>query len=157
MRSLHLVLLPLVAMIATTEACPLQGYWKSNEKLTIESFRKSLNPTEKQKKLFENKFFGKLFVHIDCSEFTSVMDGWSETVPYAVVSSSNESVVVHYKSTGEVSQEIDIEAKIEGECYSLPINGGQFREYFCPVSKEAYNNAFNSRAVPDGPPKSSAN
>ncbi len=117
--------------------CPLEGYWKSDEEKTLASFRQAKDVTAKQKEIFENKFFGKLYMHIECKRFTSVMEDWVETSKYDLVSSSDKFVTIRY--TSEIEGEVVREATIEGNCYSLEINGGQFKEYFCPVSVEAYN------------------
>jgi hypothetical protein len=131
-------------------ACPLEGYWKSDEQKTLDSFRKAEDATDKQKDLFENGFFGKLYIHYECTKFTSAMDGALETRSYELISSNNNTVTVKYGD--EIKGEVVREIQIEGECYSLPVNEGQFREYFCPISKEAYNRAIKSmrRAAPDG-------
>lgn len=120
-------------------SCPLEGYWKSDEGKTLSSFRQAKNATPKQKELFKNNFFGKLYMHIECKKFTSVMDGWIETTTYDLVSSSSKSVTIRYSS--ELEGEVVREATIDGDCYSLEVNGGQFEEYFCPVSEKAYNKA----------------
>lgn len=129
--------------------CPLKGYWKSDEERTLASFRQAKGVTSKQKEIFENKFFGKLYLHIECKEFTSVIEDWIETSKYDLLSSSSMSVTIRY--TSELEGEVVREATIEGNCYSLEVNGGQFKEYFCPVSAEAYNKAikFAQQAGPD--------
>ena len=78
------------------------------------------------------------------------MEDWVETSSYELVSSSDQVVIIKYNS--ELEGEVVREAAIEGECYSLLINGGQFKEYFCPVSAKAYNKAikFAQQAAPDG-------
>jgi hypothetical protein len=130
--------------------CPLEGYWKSDEEKTLASFHQAKDTTPKQKELFENNFFGKLYMHIECKKFTSVMEDWVETGKYDLVSSSDKSVTIKY--TSETEGEVVREATIEDDCYSLEINGGQFKEYFCPVSAEAYNKAikFAQQAASDG-------
>lgn len=120
--------------------CPLEGYWKSNEEKTLASFRQAKGATSKQKEIFEKNFFGKLYTHIGCSKFTSVMADWIETSNYELVSSSSKSVTIRY--TSDLEGEVVREATIEGSCYSIEINDGQFKEYFCPVSAEAYNKAI---------------
>lgn len=131
-------------------ACPLEGHWRSNEEKTLASFRQAKDATQKQRELFENDFFGKLYMHIECKKFTSVMDDWIETSKYDLVSSSSKSVTIRYNS--ELEGEVVREAIIEGDCYSLEVNGGQFKEYFCPVSAEAYNKAikYAQQTAPDG-------
>jgi len=121
-------------------ACPLEGYWKSNEEKTLASFSHAENVTEKQREFFTDNFFGKLYMHIECKKFTSVMEDWIETSNYELVSSSEKTVTIKYIS--ELEGEVVREATIESECYSLLINGGQFKEYFCPISAKAYNKAI---------------
>lgn len=131
-------------------ACPLEGYWKSDEAKTLASFHQAKDATPKQKELFENNFFGKLYMHIECRNFTFVMDNWIASSKYDLVSSSSESVTIRY--TSEFMGEVTSKATIEGDCYSIKINGGQFKEYFCPVSAKEYNKAIKlaQQAMPDG-------
>ncbi|ROS01338.1 hypothetical protein EDC56_1773 [Sinobacterium caligoides] len=150
MMKLHLLIAILLVLPLRVIGCPLEGYWKSDEEKTLASFRQAKDVTPKQMEVFENNFFGKLFMHIECRKFTSVMDDWIEISSYELVSSSSKSVIIRY--TSELEGEVVREAKIEGNCYSLEINGGQFKEYFCPVSAKAYNKAikFAQQAAPDG-------
>lgn len=121
------------------EECPLSGYWKSDEAKTLISFKAADKVTQKQKELLTNNFFGKLFVHIDCKTFTSVFEGRKETSEYIIVDASKEKVVMRYDSALKGVNEMV--ATIEGPCYSVLINDGQFREYFCPSTEQAYNKA----------------
>ncbi len=139
MKNVPLIIALYFAGNGVSNACPLEGYWKSDEPKTLESFSKAENVTPKQKEVFENNFFGKLYMHIECNQFTAVMDEWIETSEYDLVSSTGSAVTIRYHS--EIEGEVVREAKIVGSCYTLEINEGQFLEYFCPISEEAYNKA----------------
>lgn len=144
--------LPVIILALPLQAvsCPLEGYWKSDEEKTLVSFRQAKNSTSKQKKLFENNFFGKLYMHIQCKKFITVMDDWIETTQYDLLSSSSKSVTIRYSS--ELEGEVVREVTIDGDCYFLEVNGGQFKEYFCPISEKAYSKAIKSahNTAPDG-------
>ena len=150
MMKLRLLSAILLVLPLKVIGCPLEGYWKSDEEKTLASFRQAKDVTPKQKEIFENNFFGKFYMHIKCKEFTSVMDDCIETSNYELLSSSSKAVTIRY--TSDLEGEVVREATIEGNCYSLEINDGQFKEYFCPVSAEAYNKAikFAQQAAPDG-------
>lgn len=117
-------------------SCPLEGYWRSDAERTLSSFRQAQGVSEKQKELFENNFFGKLYMHIECERFTAVMEGWHEITEYERVTSSDEVVVIKFNS--EIEGEVVRKAVIEGACYSLAVNEGQFKEYFCPITKREF-------------------
>ncbi len=121
-------------------SCPLAGYWKSDEEKTLASFRQVIGATQKQKEVFENNFFGNLYIHIECEKLTSVMDDWMETKDYELVSFTDESVIISYASILEGV--VTLEATIENDCYFIDVMGGQFKEYFCPVSADAYSGAI---------------
>ena len=118
-------------------ACPLEGYWKSNEPKTLESMRRAIDLPEKARKLFENNFFGKLHAHIECNRFTTVLDGEVQSSEYEII--RLESNVYRLKSYSEILGDIEQTLRVEGACYSLEISQGKFREYFCPITVEAYN------------------
>jgi len=141
MRNTALILLLSLPGLVLAEGCPLNGYWKSNEAMTLASFGKAKNVTLKQKELFSNRFFGKLYIYTECDKFITVMDDWIETSQYKLVSAEGNSVKISYIEYPDDSSPTMKEAVFEGECYSVPVNGGQFREYFCPVTEQEYNKA----------------
>ncbi len=127
--------------------CPLEGFWKSNEAKTLASLEVASNVTEKQRELFSKDFFGKLFMQIKCSEYTAVLEDWYETTPYELISSKENVVILKYESILDEGFDV-MEATISGDCYSVPINSGQFREYLCRTTKEAYNKMLQSADSP---------
>ncbi|WP_220815882.1 hypothetical protein [Pseudomonas paralcaligenes] len=147
-RALTIVLL-LVSAHAST--CPLEGYWKSHEEKTLASFRSAKDTTAKQREILTKNFFGKLFIHIECDKFTTVMDGWMQTSSYKLLSSPETAVTIQYHS--DLEGNVMSEAVIEDKCYSAPVNSGQFKEYFCPVNAEEFNKArrFAEQAVSKSP------
>ena len=137
MKFVATIIVLIFSLNLKAEECPLEGYWKSHEAKTLESLKAAKNVSDKHKQLFENNFFGKLFMHIECDKFTAIMEDWQEVSKYTVIKASKESVTIKYNSTLEGI--VEREALITGECYSLEINNNQFREYFCPVTEKAYN------------------
>lgn len=140
----------LLVLPLTVISCPLEGYWKSDEEKTLASFRQALNATQEQKEVFEKNFFGNLYVHFECDSFTSVLDDWIETSNYELVTVADEFVVIRYTSILEGV--VTLEATMENDCYFIDVMGGQFKEYFCPVSADAYSGAIKlaQEAMKDG-------
>ena len=148
MRYIAILFFIIPQIVTANEDCPLYGYWKSNEKLTLESFAKAKDKTKKQEELFGSNFFGRLVNFIECKQFTYALEGWSETTSYELISANESEVVVkHIEFPGDDEPTI-IEAHLseDGNCYSIPINGGQFMEYFCKSDEEAYNKALQPTA-----------
>ncbi|MGX5172501.1 hypothetical protein ACUR5C_00570 [Aliikangiella sp. IMCC44653] len=137
---LRILVLMFLFVAVKVSACPLEGYWKSNEEKTLASFRQAKNSTEKQKALLSEDFFGKLYIQFECEKFTAVLEDWVETYSYALVSATDKNVTFKYSS--ELEGEVVREATIEGDCYSLSINDGQFKEYFCPITPKAFSEAI---------------
>lgn len=148
---LILIMFASVSAYASGE-CPLNGYWQSNEKMTVESLYSSKTTTQNQREILGKDFFGKLVVFIECNQFTSALDGWSETTEYEIVSIGKDQLVIRYIEFPDDIKPTDKEIQIHGNCYSIPINGGQFREYMCKSSKAAFNKQRNSDSSADAPP-----
>ena len=148
MRYLALLLLSFPYAVPAGDECPLYGYWKSNEQLTLESFASAKNKTKKQEEIFGSGFFGKLVVFIECHQFTSALEGWIETTPYELVSANESEVVIEYLEFPSDKESSIKKAYLSqnGECYSIPISGGQFMEYFCKSNVKAYNKALQPTA-----------
>lgn len=88
--------------------------------------------TEKQRELFEGDFFGALRIEYTCDQFTTYYEGESETYDYETVSVEGTRITTrHYDPLRE--KMVETVAVLEGECYSVPLEGLGFREYFCRV------------------------
>ncbi len=146
MKYLTYILIIVSFSVSAKENCPLNGYWKSNEAMTLESFSKLNNVTKKQKEILGNDFFVKMYVFIECEQFTTVMDDWKETSPSQIVSVDKDSIKVKYKEFPTDIEPTIKEVVIKDDCYSIPIKitSGQFNEFFCKTSKESYFNEINS-------------
>ena len=139
MREIVLLILLCLPGTVLAEDCPMNGYWTSNEEMTLSSFNEVKNATQKQKEIFSKDFFGKLYIHTECNKFTVIMDDWKEVSEYKLISVDGNSVKISYLEFPGDTEPTVKEAIFEGECYSVPINGGQFREYFCPITEQTYN------------------
>lgn len=125
-----LLLMSLSTLVQGQELCPLNGIWKSNERMTLDSMNTHGKVTEKQRELFENSFFGNLEIEVSCNQFTSTYEDAVWTVEYQIVEVSGNRVTTRYHDslTNEV---VEMTIIIENDCYSLPIGSLGFREYFC--------------------------
>ena len=132
-----LLLFPCIALAG--ETCPLNGYWQSDEKQTLESFYNSANKTEKQIELFSKGFFGQLVVKIECGQFISALEGWSETTPYEIIEKGNNKLTISYIELPNDEVPTKKELHLHGQCYSVTVIGGQFREFMCKSTKETFN------------------
>jgi len=88
--------------------------------------------TEKQRELFEGEFFGKLRIEITCNQFTTYFDGESETHNYETVLVEGDRITTRYYDRFK-QQTVENTVVLEGDCYSVPLEGLGFREYFCRV------------------------
>ncbi|WP_019601853.1 hypothetical protein [Teredinibacter turnerae] len=129
------VLIPIASV-----SCPLEGYWKSNEEMTLESMKKAEGLTEPQLNLFSNNFFGKLYLKIECNKFVSVYEDWIETTEYTLISFNENEVVTKYFS--DVEGEVEKTSKLEGKCYSMGVLNDKFKEYFCPIGESDFEAAI---------------
>jgi hypothetical protein len=145
MNKLVTILLLIPSLVFAGENCPLNGYWQSDEKQTLESVYGSANRTKKQIALFSNGIFVKLVVKIECGQFTSVLEGWRETSPYEIIKQGNNKLTISYIELPDDEVPTTKEIHLHGECYSVPIIGGQFREFMCKSNKETFNQALKDR------------
>lgn len=144
MRVLLIIIMLVPSLGFAGQNCPLNGYWKSHEKKTLESLSKAKNVTEKQQKIFGSDFFGKLVMFVECGQFTSALEGWGETTRYETISTTRDKVVIQYIEFPDDKDPTEKEIHLHGGCYSVPINGGQFREYMCSSSQSAFNKQRNT-------------
>jgi hypothetical protein len=130
--TLILLALTFVSACSDNQSCPITGKWKSNEKLTLASMNETGRITEKQREIFENGFFGKLELDINCSSFTTTFDGVSETYSYETIHQTQDSVTASYYSK-VLQKQVEVTSTITGNCYSTPIEQLNFNEYFCRI------------------------
>ena len=133
-----IVLLPLKAF---SKECPLEGYWLSNEALTFESIANNANLSPETTNLFSNNFFGKLYIRIDCKEFTNVYIDYIETTEFKIISTSNSQVTMQLEELGETIDKIFM---LHGNCFSVQASSGEYREYFCPITKDKFDQALKT-------------
>lgn len=88
--------------------------------------------TAKQRAIFENGFFGKLELDINCSSFKTTLDGVSETYNYETIHKTKDSVTVSYYSK-VLQKQVEVTSTITDNCYSTPIEQLNFNEYFCRI------------------------
>lgn len=133
-RALFLVGVLAASFVNAEDKCPLVGKWRSDEARTLESMRMHGNVTEKQRELFENAFFGRLTVDIECDKFIATFDGEEgEAVTFEIVAVEGRAITMRYVESFTGST-IESTATIENDgCYSVPVGSVGFKEYFCKI------------------------
>ena len=136
MKIAIVILVLLTSTVAHAEECPLSGYWRSHEGKTLESLSAAEEITDEQAAFYSRNFFGRQHVYIECHQFTSVLDEWEDVQPYTFVTEGDQFYLTYFSEfEGDVKRPV----LIEDDCYAVPVHEGQFWEYFCPVSAEAYS------------------
>ncbi|THB69385.1 MAG: hypothetical protein D6B27_00560 [Gammaproteobacteria bacterium] len=77
--------------------CPLKGYWKPNEDMTLESFYQSTKRTREQEMLFKYDFFGRLVIYADCSNLYAIIEGFVFIEPYKIISINENAIEISSK------------------------------------------------------------
>lgn len=90
------------------------------------------NVTKKQREFFEGDFFGKLLINSTCTSFTSYMDGIADTASYEILYQNSNSTKIKYNDPIE-QKPVEATLTIINDCYSIPLAGLNFSEYFCRV------------------------
>lgn len=124
-----LFIVPFYGSITLADNCPIAGTWKSNEEKTLENMKK-VELTEKQISLLSNNFFGELIVEIDCEGFTSFYEGQQESIKFKKLEvNGNVYTSTYYDEL--FGEEVTRSITLEGDCYSLLLEGLGFSEVFC--------------------------
>jgi hypothetical protein len=117
--------------LLASDACPIEGRWKSNEEKTLDNMRRA-NLTDRQWEILGNGFFGRLVLDMDCKGFISYFDGEVSEVSFEkVVVRGNRVTASYYDLDRE--KEICRTVVIEQNCYSMKLPGLNFSEVFCRV------------------------
>lgn len=113
-------------------SCVMAGKWRSNEKLTLLDMNANGKITNKQRAVFENKFFGRMVVEFTCTKARAYFidygpndDGWEN---YTIVRETPDYVEI---KGSNANAEQNLRFKIEGNCYKMPVSNLGFSEYFC--------------------------
>jgi len=116
----------------SADACPLRGVWKSNEAKTLASLRATGKVNDRERALYENHFFGHLTMSYTCTAISVRYAGDSETLDYEVLQQQGPRITIRTiaddSDEGKV-RELTLEP--DARCYSEPVAGLGFREYFC--------------------------
>lgn len=117
----------------------LVGTWLSDKERTIEHFPEHM--TESQREVLSS-LFGKLRVTYTTTEFTTELDGETETVPYTVLGTDKHSVVIRGDSPPNPDLdllELSTFSKIHfdgPDSYWVTTEIGGITEYFRRVSAD---------------------
>jgi hypothetical protein len=126
-----MVWLLLQSATASASECLLAGTWKSNEEKTLQSM-KAVQLTEKQRKLFSNRFFGKLAIDYTCEGFTSTYEDMVKSYKFISMKESGRYVTTEYFEPSQNKNLLDT-IEIIDDCYSVPLGKLGFNEVFCKV------------------------
>lgn len=113
--------------------CPIAGTWKSNEEKTFANMRKA-NLNEKQWEILGNGFFGRLILHVDCKGYTSDYDGEISKVVFDSIQIGGNQVTTEYYDE-YLESTISSTVIIDGDCYSVELEGLDFAEVFCKIEE----------------------
>lgn len=117
----------------------LLGYWKSDEKKTLESMNSKPEITEKAKEVFKNDFFGKFIVEYKIDTYRARFEKKEENIeefdqfyPYKVIDITDE---YYFLESYDLLQDTIEKKKIykDGDCHFVLISKWEFREYFCRI------------------------
>lgn len=115
----------------------LMGTWISDKEQTLEHFPEHMTEPQKEKL---SSLFGKLRVTYTPTEYTTELDGQTETFPYAVLGVDKHSVVIRDDSAPNPDLdflEMSTFSKIHfdgPDSYSVTTEIGGITEYFRRVS-----------------------
>ena len=111
------------------------GTWKSNEELTLNEMKNIPDLTENAKKVFTNKFFGRL-VHIYRKKDSATF--FIENRPEKLEFMAYEKIDIKERSVTFTSYDEMLKTEtsntlyLEGKCFYVLTSKWQFKEYFCP-------------------------
>ena len=113
----------------------MEGVWRSNEDKTLSSMRSTGKVSDKQRKLLEDGFFGKLSIEITCSKVILVFNGNRDEFEYKSITREGDEVRIEYVNP-EANEGLVRPLILEkgGECYYVPLEEYQFNEYFCRIN-----------------------
>ena len=133
------VYLVLATLLIALVACekkpvnPLVGIWKSDAKKSLASMNQAGDVSAEARELFENDFFGHLFIEYTETESRSWLDNdelESDFEPYEVVEIGASHVTM--RSYDELfGEDSDLTAFLEDDCYYVLTSKFNFKEYFC--------------------------
>lgn len=112
----------------------MEGVWRSDVDKTLESMRGTGKVNDKQRKLFEGDFFGRLSIEITCRKVIVDFNGNRDEFEYKTIIRDGDTVRIEYVNPeahkGPIRPLILEEG---GECYHVQLEELQFNEYFCRV------------------------
>ena len=112
----------------------LIGTWQSNEKLTLADMNRHPEVSQKARKFFENKFFGRdvqIFRKNDStSYFVDDKPAHLKYEAYEKISVNGDTIkIVDFNNIlGKMEHTI----YREGQCFYVLVSKWEFKEYFCP-------------------------
>ena len=116
------------------ESCPIAGTWKSHEGKTLENMKK-VKLSEKQISFLSNDFFGELLIEIDCEGFTSLYKGHLDSIKFTKLEiDGNIFTTTYYDEL--LDEDINRSMTLEGDCYSVLLEGLGFSEVFCRTQEK---------------------
>jgi hypothetical protein len=126
-----MVWLLLQSATACANDCLLAGTWKSNEEKTLQNM-KAVQLTERQRKVFSKRFFGKLVIDYTCKGFTSTYEDTVETYQFISMKESGRYVTAEYFEPSQNKNSL-YTIEIIDDRYSVPLGKLGFNEVFCRV------------------------
>ena len=110
-----------------TDACTLEGTWKSHKKKTLgEMYGSRISNNEKMRLA---KVFGKAIIeYSNCNTKVVKYNGGKTVYTFEIIEDSHDSVVVKDIPSGEMTLLVK-----EGNCYKTPVKGMAFYEHYCKL------------------------
>ena len=117
----------------------LIGFWKSNEKMTLESMRSTPGITKEAKAIFNNNFFGKLIIEYKSDTYRSLYENEKDNPkefyqyqPYKVIEVTDKYYVTESYSDLLGENEKQKLYRV-GECCYAYVTKWNFKEFFCRI------------------------
>ena len=135
MKRLAVVLLLLVGCESEPPPLPsaFLGTWRSDEALTLESMRQSNVIDDEARRVFENRFFGRLvviFTETERASFFADVDQLPDIVEHNIREAGDNYVTFIEPSNDDLGLSTERTWYIDGDIAAVPIEEWGFTEYF---------------------------